>query len=276
MAELAGVFAASHAPLIARDWQLFDSALRIRLTAPFERLGARLRAARPDIVVEIAPDHWSNFFIDNLPNVCIGIGTEHLGPPEPFMQGFGHTTLAGEPEFARHLLETALAAGFEPSVSHRLALDHGFCIPLWRMELDPLPPIVPIVINSLEPPMPTIARCIAWGNLIAAAVASFPADVRVAVLASGGLSHSIGEATMGAIDESFDAGCIRAFEAGGERAVIDYLDRALPTAGNGSHEVRNWVAAHAAAGGRGFELIAYDAIPEVYVGCAWAVWNPAA
>lgn len=276
MAELAGVFAASHAPLIARDWQLFDSALRTRLTAPFERLGARLRAARPDIVVEIAPDHWSNFFIDNLPNVCIGIGTEHLGPPEPFMQGFGHTTLAGEPEFARHLLETALAAGFEPSVSHRLALDHGFCIPLWRMELDPLPPIVPIVINSLEPPMPTIARCIAWGNLIAAAVASFPADVRVAVLASGGLSHSIGEATMGAIDESFDAGCIRAFEAGGERAVIDYLDRALPTAGNGSHEVRNWVAAHAAAGGRGFELIAYDAIPEVYVGCAWAVWNPAA
>lgn len=276
MAELAGVFAASHAPLIARDWQLFDSALRTRLTAPFERLGARLRAARPDIVVEIAPDHWSNFFIDNLPNVCIGIGTEHLGPPEPFMQGFGHTTLAGEPEFARHLLETALAAGFEPSVSHRLALDHGFCIPLWRMELDPLPPIVPIVINSLEPPMPTIARCIAWGNLIAAAVASFPADVRVAVLASGGLSHSIGEATMGAIDESFDAGCIRAFEAGGERAVIDYLDRALPTAGNGSHEVRNWVAAHAAAGGRGFELVAYDAIPEVYVGCAWAVWNPAA
>lgn len=276
MAELAGVFAASHAPLIARDWQLFDTALRTRLTAPFERLGARLRAARPDIVVEIAPDHWSNFFIDNLPNVCIGIGTEHLGPPEPFMQGFGHTTLAGEPEFARHLLETALAAGFEPSVSHRLALDHGFCIPLWRMELEPLPPIVPIVINSLEPPMPTIARCIAWGNLIAAAVAAFPGDVRVAVLASGGLSHSIGEATMGAIDESFDAGCIRAFEAGGERAVVDYLDRALPAAGNGSHEVRNWVAAHAAAGSRGFELIAYDAIPEVYVGCAWAVWNPAA
>lgn len=276
MAELAGVFAASHAPLIARDWQLFDAPLRARLTAPFERLGARLRAARPDVVVEIAPDHWSNFFIDNLPNVCIGIGTEHLGPPEPFMQGFGHTTLAGEPEFARHLLETALAAGFEPSVSHRLALDHGFCIPLWRMELDPLPPIVPIVINSLEPPMPTIARCIAWGNLIAAAVASFPADVRVAVLASGGLSHSIGEPTMGAIDESFDAGCIRAFAAGGERAVVDYLDRALPTAGNGSHEVRNWVAAHAAAGSRGFELLAYDAIPEVYVGCAWAAWNPAA
>jgi aromatic ring-opening dioxygenase catalytic subunit (LigB family) len=276
VAELAGVFAASHAPLIARDWHLFDEPLRAKLAAPFRRLGARLRAAQPDIIVEIAPDHWSNFFINNLPSVCIGIGATHLGPPEPFMAGFGHTTLAGEPHFATHLLETALAGGFEPSVSHRLALDHGFCIPLWRMELDPLPPIVPIVINSLEPPMPTVARCIAWGNLLAGAIASFPGGARIAVVASGGLSHSIGEPTMGAIDEAFDAGCIRAFEAGGERAVVDYLERTLPTAGNGSHEVRNWVAAHAAAGSRGFELIEYAAIPEVYVGCAWAAWNPAA
>jgi hypothetical protein len=276
VAELAGVFAASHAPLIARDWDLFDEPLRAKLAAPYRRLGTRLRAAKPDIIVEIAPDHWSNFFLNNLPSVCIGVGATHRGPPEPFMAGFGHATLAGEPQFATHLLETALADGFEPSVSHQLALDHGFCIPLWRMELDPLPPIVPVVINSLEPPMPTIARCMAWGNLLANAIASFPGDARIAVVASGGLSHSIGEPTMGAIDESFDAGCIRAFEAGGERAVLDYLDRALPTAGNGSHEVRNWVAAHATAGSRGFELIEYAAIPEVYVGCAWAAWDPAA
>jgi aromatic ring-opening dioxygenase catalytic subunit (LigB family) len=275
VAKLAGVFAASHAPLIARDWHLFDDALKAKLSEPYRRLGARLNAAKADIIVEIAPDHWSNFFINNLPNVCIGVGAIHTGPPEPFMAGFGHPTLAGEPQFAMHLLETALTAGFEPSVSHKLALDHGFSIPLWRMELDPLPPLVPIVINTLEPPMPTIARCVAWGNLIASAIASYPGDVRIAVLASGGLSHSIGESTMGAIDEIFDAGCIRAFEAGGERAVIDYLDRALPAAGNGSHEVRNWVTAHAANGSRGFELIDYLAVPEVYVGCAWAAWKPA-
>lgn len=274
MAELAGVFAASHAPLIVRDWHLLDERLKAKLTSAYQRLGARLRSARPDIIVEIAPDHWSNFFIDNLPSVCIGVGATNAGPPEPFMQSFGHPTLAGEPQFAMHLLETALASGFEPSSSQRLALDHGFCIPLWRMEIDPLPPIVPIVINSLEPPMPTIARCIAWGNLLAQAITSYPFDARIAVVASGGLSHSIGEPTMGAIDEVFDAGCIGAFETGGERAVIDYLERALVTAGNGSHEVRNWVAAHAAAGSRGFELIEYLPAPEVYVGCAWASWGP--
>ena len=276
MANLAGVFAASHAPLLARDWHLFDDTLKAKVTSAYQQLGARLNAANADIIVEIAPDHWSNFFINNLPNVCVGVGATHLGPPEPFMKAFGHETLAGDAAFAHYLLATALESGFEPSVSHQMKLDHGFSIPLWRMELEPLPRIVPIVINSLEPPMPTIRRCFAWGTLIADAIAAYPGNERIAVLASGGLSHSIGEATMGAIDELFDAGCIEAFQTGGEPAVTAYLDRTLASAGNGSAEVRNWCAAHAAAGSRGFELIAYHAIPEVYVGCAWAVWNTAA
>lgn len=276
MAKLAGVFAASHAPLLARDWHLFGDALKADVTSAYQQLGARLNAAKADIIVEIAPDHWSNFFINNLPSVCIGVAETHLGPPEPFMKPFGHDTLPGDAAFGQFLLETALEDGFEPSVSHQMKLDHGFSLPLWRMELEPLPRIVPIVINSLEPPMPTIARCFQWGDLIAKAIAAYPADVRIAVVASGGLSHSIGEASMGAIDEPFDAGCIAAFEAGGERTVRDFLDRALAAAGNGAAEVRNWCAAHAAAGNRGFELIAYHAIPEVYVGCAWAAWNIAA
>jgi aromatic ring-opening dioxygenase catalytic subunit (LigB family) len=273
VAELAGVFAASHAPLLARDWDLFAEPLKAKVTAAYDELGARLNAARADIIIEIAPDHWSNFFIDNLPNVCIGIGATHLGPPEPFMKPFGHDTLAGDAAFANFLLEFALDSGFEPAMSHRLKLDHGFCLPLWRMNLAPLPRIVPVVINSLEPPMPSLERCVAWGKLLASAIAAYPGRERIAVVASGGLSHSIGEPTMGAIDERFDTGCIAAFEAGGDAAVVAFLDAALAGAGNGAAEVRNWVAAHAAAGGTGFELIAYHPIPEVYVGCAWAAWR---
>ena len=273
MAELAGVFAASHAPLIARDWHAFGDDLKAKITAAYTELGTRVEAAKPDIIVEIAPDHWSNFFINNLPSVCIGVGDVNDGPPEPFLKAFDHKTIDGDSDFAMHLLETALQNGFEPSMSHRLTLDHGFSIPLWRMELDPLPKIVPIVINSLEPPMPTISRCLAWGKLIATAIRSYPGNARIAVLASGGLSHSIGEPTMGSIDEAFDAACIDALEQGDEDALTSFLDHALRTAGNGGHEIRNWVAAHAAAGGSGFELVAYHAVPEVYVGCAWAAWN---
>jgi len=276
MAELVGVFAAGHAPLIARDWDQIPEARRTPLAAAYDELGRRLKAARPDIVVEIAPDHWVNFFLDNLPSVCIGVGEEHDGPPEPFMiKAYPHHTLPGHAAFGRHLLETALAHDFEPAFSHRLRLDHGFCIPLWRMKLDPPPAIVPLIVNDIEAPMPSIARCAAWGHLLRRAIETYPENLRVAVLASGGLSHSVGEPTMGRIYEDFDHECIALFASGEEKTLIDFLTDGIPRAGNGADEIRNWVVAHTAAGGKGFELISYLPVPEVYVGCGFASWNVA-
>ena len=81
---------------------------------------------------------------------------------------------------------------------------------------------------------------------------------------------------MGEIDEPFDRECIRHFEKGDERPLIDFLNERLPTIGNGAAEIRNWVAAHGAAGKRGFELIGYCNCPEVYVGCGFASWDVAA
>jgi len=272
MAEFVGAFAASHAPLIARDWDKFAPESREIITTDFHELGRRIAAARPDVLIELSADHWTNFFLDNLPNICIGIGASHDGPPEPFMNNFPRS-IAGDTAFAQHIAKVALDDEFEPSISHHLALDHGFCIPLMKMELPKLPRIVPIVVNNLEPPMPSIRRCFAWGKLLAKAIASYPENIRVAILASGGLSHSIGEPTMGAIDEAFDRDCIAAFKAGAEGPLTKLLDERMEAAGNGTHEVRNWVIAHAAAGSRGFDLIDYRAMPEVYVGCGWASWN---
>jgi aromatic ring-opening dioxygenase catalytic subunit (LigB family) len=272
MADLVGVFAACHGPLIGREWDRLPESLRARFTRDFGEIGRRLTEARPDTVIEISPDHWANFFLDNLPSVCIGLGEEHQGPPEPFLKDFART-IPGDAPLARHILETALANDFEPSSSHRLTLDHGFCIPLLRMNLARLPRIVPLILNDLEPPMPSIRRCISWGRLLAKAIESFPENRRVAILATGGLSHSIGEPTMGEVDEVFDRGCIDAFTAGEDAGIIDFLEPALRTAGNGAEEVRNWVVAHAAAGSRGFELIDYFPSPEVYVGCGFASWK---
>jgi aromatic ring-opening dioxygenase catalytic subunit (LigB family) len=273
MAELVEVIAASHGPLIARDWAKVLPAHKERLTAGFDALGARMKRAKPDVIVVVSPDHWINFFMDNMPNVCIGVGEEHDGPPEPFLKDFPWRPVPGHPGFANHLYETALDNEFEPAVSHRMALDHGFCIPLWRMNLETLPRIVPLVVNALEPPMPRVSRCLAWGKLVAKAVASYPENIRVAVLATGGLSHSIGEATMGAIDEKFDRECIKRLQDGSETPLVDFLEREMSAAGNGSHECRNWVVAHGAAGSRGFKLVDYIAVPEVYVGCGFAAWE---
>lgn len=170
-------------------------------------------------------------------------------------------------------MTVALAAGFEPAISHHARLDHGICLPLLRMGLPALPRIVPFWLNSLEPPMPALGRCLAWGRLLADAVAAYPQPLRVAVLASGGLSHSIGEPTMGAIDEPFDRACLDAFAGGDPAALTALLDARLAGAGNGAHEVRNWLVAHGAAGNAGFELIDYLPVKEVYVGCAWGSWR---
>ena len=275
MAELVGIVAASHGPLIARDWAKLPPALQDRFTAAYQALGAELAATAPDILVTVATDHWTNFFLDNWPSVCIGVGAQHDGPPEPFLKDFPHRPMAGDPAFGKHLFATAIAAGFEPSISHRLALDHGVCIPLLRMALAPLPRIVPILVNELEPPMPSLARCLAWGRLVAQAVRSYPEPCRVALLASGGLSHSIGEPGMGRIDEAFDQAAIAAFTKAEDDALVATLEAGLPRAGNGAEEVRSWLVAHGAAGSQGFELVDYIPSREVYVGCAFARWTPA-
>jgi aromatic ring-opening dioxygenase catalytic subunit (LigB family) len=273
MAELVGCFAASHGPLLVRDWARLPESEKTRLTAAFRELGRRMDAARPDVLIEVSPDHWVNFHLENIPAVCIGVGETHEGPPEPFLKAYPHREMAGHPAFAEHLVKSALQTGFEPAFSYRLKLDHGFCIPLWRMELGKLPALVPMIVNSIEPPLPSLERCLRWGGMLRAAIESYPQPLRVAVLASGGLSHSIGEPTMGRIDEAFDHECIRLLSHTDENALIRYLEDAVPKAGNGTDEVRNWLVAHGAAAGRGFELVDYLPVPSVYVGCGFASWK---
>ena len=272
MAELAGAFAASHGPLLIREWQAIPRDEQERLSRAFLELGRRIEQAKVDVIVAVAPDHWSNFSLDHVPSVCIGVGASNAGPPEPWMKDFPHREIAGHAGLALHLAECALKEGFEPSLSHRLKLDHGFCIPLWRMGLKKLPLVVPVIVNSIEPPLPSLERCLAWGRLFRRSIESYREPLRVAVLATGGLSHSIGEKTMGAIYEDFDRETITLFSSS-EKKLIEFLDAKLPTHGNGSEEVRNWLVAHGAAGGRGFELVDYLPVPTVIVGCGFAAWR---
>ena len=274
MADLVGVFAASHGPMIAREWESLPVQVREHLTKSFDELGRSIKAVKADVLVVISPDHWVNFFINNLPSVLIGIGEEHDGPPESFMQAvFPHKTLRGHVDLGAHILQTALDDGFDPAISHRLTLDHGFCLPLWRLGLGGDIAVVPMVVNSLEAPMPTIKRCIEWGHLLAKAIKSYPKDLRIAILATGGLSHSIGEPTMGMVDERFDHACISLFQDSSEQTLAESLTSELRTTGNGAHEVRNWVIAHSAAGSHGFHLVDYAPLTEIYVGCALAEWR---
>src|SRR5262245_49251201 len=81
MAQVVGIFAASNGPLIARDWARLPAALKGRLSTAYGKLGRRIAAAEVDVIIGLAPDHWTNFFLDNLPALCIGVGDEDGGLP---------------------------------------------------------------------------------------------------------------------------------------------------------------------------------------------------
>jgi len=277
MAKLVGSFAASHAPNIARSWDTLQDDTRDWLTTRYDELGKRVKALEPDVLVIHSNDHWINFFLENMPAFLIGVGDEHDGPPEPFMQPiFKGCTFPGHAGLGSHLLEFAMEADFDPAYSHRIKVDHGIGIPLWRMGFDTLPPVVPVFLNLMEEPFPTPKRCLAWGHMIREAIEAYPEDLRVVVLGTGGLSHSIGETTMGWIDEPFDHACIDLFKNAPDEKIASELARMLKETGNGGAEVRSWSVAHGAAGGQGFEMIDYTPMPETLIGCGLAEWKIAA
>ena len=277
MAKVVGSFAASHAPNIARAWDSLKDETRDWLTTRYADLGKRVRDLKPDVLVIHSNDHWINFFLENMPAFLIGIGDTHDGPPEPFMKPiFEGKEMPGHATLGRHLLDFAMESDFDPSYSHRIKIDHGIGIPLWRMGLNPLPPIVPVFVNLVEKPFPTPKRCLAWGHMIRNAIEAYPEDLRVVVFGTGGLSHSIGETTMGWIDEPFDHACIELFKSASDQELASELDRMLAKTGNGGAELRSWSIAHAVAGGKGFDLIDYTPMPETLIGCGLAEWKIAA
>ncbi len=273
MAELVGVFACSHAPQLVRDWEAIEAGRRSRLDHSFRELAHAIVSSRADAIVVIGPDHWSNFFLNNMPAICIGVGSHHGGPPEPWLSAFPHRTMAGDARFGMHLAEYVFAHGFEPSLSYDMKLDHGFCVPLWRMGLDPVPAIVPVVINAIQSPVPSIVRCLEFGKMIANAITAFDVARRIAILATGGLSHSVGEPTMREVDEIFDRSSLTYFAGGDPAALIAHLsEERIARAGNGASEIRYWAIAHGAAGARGFDLLHYEVVHEVGTGCGFARW----
>lgn len=277
MAKLVGCFAAGHAPNIARMWETMDKKDRDWLDEKFAEFGRRVKATRPDVLIIHSTDHWSNFFLDNIPAFCIGIGDEHEGPSEPFMKPvFPHDTLKGHAALAEHILEHAFEAEFDPSYSMHLKLDHGMVLPVWQVYFESIPPIVPVYLNLVQKPFSTPLRCIKWGHMLREAVESYPEDLRVVVVGTGGMSHSIGETTMGWVDEPFDRACIELFRSASDEEIGKKMAEMLKVTGNGGAEMRNWLCAHGAAGGKGFDLIGYTPMPAMLIGCGLAEWRLAA
>ena len=115
-------------------------------------------------------------------------------------------------------------------------------------------------------------RCHALGGFVREFIRSRPATERIAVLATGGLSHWVGTPETGRINSDWDHWVLdHVARADVEPLVRLTLDEIERDGGNGGQEIRNWIACLATVPGWKGEVLAYEGAPEWITGCA-TVW----
>lgn len=273
MAEITGVFGASHTPVMLNFPDAIAASDRDDVYASFRELGRRMVEARPDAIIVVADDHLHNFFLNNLPAFCIGAADGYETPIEPWLKA-ARRRLPGDSALGAYLLGEALEAGFDPALSMELILDHGMLTPL---ELAGVPgdiPVVPLLVNCVQPPLPTMQRCLQWGRFLGEALRAYDRLERVCLFGTGGLSHDVGTPRMGLVNEAFDHEFLRLLAAGSDEDLVRFATENVNAAGNGTEEIRAWLIARGAAGpGAAFDLLYYKALPSWYTGIALAEWQ---
>ena len=280
--------AAAADPLIAAE---IEPAVIARRVAACEdaiaRLSDAIAEAAPDTVIIVGDDQHEQYLDDNMPALLVYWGetirNDVLRLPDDapaywrrarmaYHEADGPRDYPVDAALGRHLIESLMDAGFDVAQARELGRDHGeghaFGFVHRRLLRDPMPAVVPVVLNTYFPPnQPTAKRCLGLGRAIAASVATWRADARVAIVASGGLSHFT-------INEDLDRRVLKAcFEADG--AALAALPPAQLTSGNS--EIRNWITVAGAAENLTTEWQDYQPCYRTVAGtgCAmgFAIWR---
>jgi len=197
MAKIIGALASSHTPTIgfAFDRNKRDDPAWAPIFKHYEPLQNWIKDKQPDVMVFIFNDHVTSFFFDHYSAFTLGIGeqfpvADEGGGPRDLPPAIGH------PALARHIGQALVADEFDMSFFQDKPLDHGLFSPLSmlaeRTEKGEWPArIVPIVVGVLQFPIPSARRCYKLGQSLRRAIESYPEDLKVAIVATGGLSHQV-------------------------------------------------------------------------------------
>lgn len=310
MARIVLGVAASHSTLMNTHWEQVEH--KNRAEAFRDALGEARDAiaeARPDVAIVIGSNHFRGFWLDLIPSFTLGvdevIASGEAGTPK------GPQLV--DPPFAQALAEHLVEAGTEVAISARMQIDHGQSHAIQYLLRDLLVPVVPLVINVFATPLPKASRCVELGRQIAAAIAAMPADQRVVVIASGGLSHQLpwpsrwqdpegadeeflvdawrngrGEwerfdarrreiitSARPTIFQEFDRAFLADLEAGELEKYAHWTTADIEdAAGNGGQELRTWLMMVAALDFAPGRTLAYEPMPEWLTGMGAAVIPP--
>ena len=241
----------------------------------------KINALRPDILLLLGDDQNENFLENNLPQFSIYLGKQLVAADR---QGQIGQTYRCDADSAWTLLDQCVEAGIDLAYSREFPdnhlISHAHREPLEYLQINGEVAIVPIFINAIHVPAPTPARCYQFGETLKKVIVALPADKRVAVYASGGLSHFsagypwdhyTGSCTLGSICSDFDRKIIAWMQRGQGHELANLSNNDLIQ--NGEIELRQWITLMGMIGGHKPELLTYEPFYRGLLGMAVGYWD---
>jgi hypothetical protein len=253
--------------------------------AAIEKVGEIIADVSPDILVIVGDDQKEVLHEDNMPSMMVYWGDTVLNKPRDRSRMPESIALAAwanefdEPrefpaagDLGLHIIKSLVHEEFDVAHSKVLPNGHGeghaFGFVHRRILHGRPVPIVPIMQNTYYPPnQPTPQRSYKLGQAVRRAIDSWESDARVAVVASGGLTHFV-------VDEKLDRGVLKALEQKDAEHLKSIPEELL---NSGNSEIRNWIATAGAVVDLDMKLIDY--VPcyrsPASTGCAmaFAYWD---
>jgi len=217
--------------------------------AAIQELGKALDETKPDVILMFGADHVETFSVTCVPTFAIVAGNRAIAK----FAGREHN-LPIHREMAEDILNKLVVDhDFDMAYSEDAELGHAFSIPFEFLIGTRDIPVIPFFTNVYVPPLPTPRRCEALGKAVAQIVKG--RKERVAIVASGGMSHFPGTTKYTSPEFDFDRWLVAQMEAGNANALLDMTGSQLDEVGN--TEMLNWAVMFGAIGARAGELIDY-------------------
>ena len=184
----------SHAPGITGRRDLVENTtLRDEFYANFDKMRLEIVESGADAIVVVAAEHFANFFMNNMPAFCVGMGDSYEGPIEdPAWLGIERRSVPGNHDLSRRLIVEMMNT-VDVAYAEEWKFDHGIMVPLNFLTPDYDLPVVPVNINCQGPPLTPLPRAWAFGEALRRACDSV--DEKIAVVGTGGISHWPGPGT---------------------------------------------------------------------------------
>ncbi len=248
-------------------------------------ISRRFASADLDAVIIIGDDQNENFTEDNLPQLAIYLGEQftYVDRGKPESEG---TIWTCQADLSRHLYVQSIEAGFDVTgcktfPDGRLKA-HAIGPVLDRLLHEPTVPVVPIFVEAIHIPSVSPSRCYAFGQALRDAVESWTGGDRVAVCASGGLSHftvsypyqglkTTAASHFGTISEDFDRQQLRLMSEGRGHELAKLTSTDLLE--NGEHELRSWITLLGMVGETKAEILAHEPFYRAIMGMGVAFWD---